>query len=339
MRPEYVEEGGPKVDASTGASCGAGGHRLSRATVLVLILALLAAALPATAATLHATTVEGPASFAARIETGADGAFRATIRSCGEKTASTDGVGMLLYDGSGAFRFGFGVTGHGSPDRTILQLGELRDDVSVTYPSYGPICPYSALNVDVGGAPFATHRIVMWAAGLDGDTTFTITAAGGSVLVNVGGAIALGDPELEAGDANVQVQRRLSGFNGVGVKLIENAHHEVAVNQRAWGFWGYNDAKFVCAAVCAGPALADQACVLAAGTTCDARISWQGPAGGASGRPTYTLQGEPSGAYRFRVDHKLDAYNPGGGVFVPPGALVFPGENYGYLSLADVSMP
>lgn len=323
----------------TGASGGTGGIRLRASLAVLVVLALVVTAFPATAATIHSTTIVGPASFAARIDTGADGAFRATIRACGEKTGSTDGVGMLLFDGAGSFRFGFGVTGHGSPDRTITQIGDLAEDISVTYPSWGPICPYSVLNVDVGGAPFATHRLVMWAGGLDGETTFSITAEGGSATVDVGDAIALGDPELTSGDANVQVQRRVQGFNGLGVKVIENAQMEVPIRDRAWGFWGYNDAKFVCAGVCAGPGTADQACLLAAGTTCGSRLSWSGPAGSGSDEATYTLMGEPAGAYGFRVDHKVDAYNPGGGAYVPPGVLVFPGENYSYLVLADVSMP
>lgn len=312
-----------------------------RSVLLVaLILAAFAFAAPADAVVPPPQTAVGSSSWAARVVVDDDGSFRATITSCGAKTGSTDGVGALVLDADQALRFGIGVTGHGSPDRTLTQIAGLVDDVSVTYPSYGPICPYSRMTLTVGGAPGSTHYVVMWGAGLDGPTSFGIESAG-SATWRQGSARALGDPELssEAG-ANVQVQRRVSGFQGVGVKLIQDASLEVEVAERAWGFWGYNDAKFVCApAGCAGPATADQACLLAAGTTCGTRISWSGPAGSGAGAASFTLLGEPAGNYAFRVDRKVDAYNPGGGAYVPPGILVFPGENYGFLSLADVSLP
>ncbi len=75
------------------------------------------------------------------------------------------------------------------------------------------------------------------------------------------------------------------------------------------------------------------------GSDCDpTEISWDGPSGGGEGYSVYGILGGAPGSYAFNVDFKLDAYGPS--VYDPvTGTFVYAGENFSFLTVADVALP
>jgi hypothetical protein len=294
------------------------------------------------------TLLPGPGSFAAKITS--TGRFAVELSAAGPKVGSTDGIAILLYDESRGFLFGVGVTGHGSPDRTIVALGpsgpEAPAGLGVRVRDAGTdACPYSCMEFDVTTPPGAVRHVVAWSAGLAGAVRLDVFgAAGTTAAVSTGTSAALGDPEIQNGSPNVQVQRRVVGFHGAGAKVMREAVAQVDVEHRLFGFWGATNAKFACnftASVCAGPTDLDNACRAAAGMGCDgASLGWVGPPGSGAGARSYFFSDVTGGPWGFRVHHKADAYDPAGGAYEPAtGTLVFAGEHYSALSVADVAWP
>jgi len=319
---------------------------MRRPVLAAVVLLAGSAVLPALAAANHtglptalADATTGAASWGVRVDADATGHFAVQVTGCGTKVGSTDGIGMLLFDASKQFRFGVMVTGGFSTDRRVVSVGDMDLVHEVTYPAFGGVCPYARLEFEVQGAPGATHYLVGWVAGLDGASRLDVFGgAGTQAQAQRGDALALGDSELRGG-TQVQLQQRLVGFHGVGAKLLVGAHAEQSVQRSLYGAWSYSDTKFACMGTCVGSATVDTACDLVLGVSCVASLGWQGPAGAGTMQAGFLFLGEPPGAYTFTVERKVDAYDPAGVAFVPPGVLVALTENYSYLSVADVALP
>jgi hypothetical protein len=332
--------------------------RLARpARPALLACALLAlAVLPAPASWAHhsslplvaSAALPGSGAFGIRVAT-LTGAIDLDIAAAGPKTGSTDGIGVLMYEEDGDLRFGFAVTGHGSPDRLVLTpLGaDPEVQVALREAATDAHCTYSCLGLTVRTAP-GTYRFVMYSAGLAGATQLDVFGDGApQVALSTGSTVALGDPEILAGNPNVQVQQRLAGFHGLGVKVMRDAPVHLDVAAQLHGFWGFNNVKFACNSLlpiplpCAQTSLLDLACQTVADVSCDAAVlSWEGPDGEGLGQRTFGFFGTPPGAYTFTVDLKVDAYNPGGGLYDPvTRTFAVAYENYSYLVAADVALP
>ncbi|HEV8360787.1 MAG TPA: hypothetical protein VGR28_10075, partial [Candidatus Thermoplasmatota archaeon] len=292
----------------------------------------------------------GSASFGVRIDA-PDGVADLDLYSSLPFEGSMAGVGVLLFKADKSFWFGIGITGGISGDRLIVDAGGLRATLpdapqglayrvadGATDATCGYDCMYFQLRT-TDGRP-ATWYVVAWAAGLGGPTAVEVHGnAGTTATFTQGTSLALGDEEIQHGTLDVQVQKRLVGFHGVGAKAMVEAAATAEVAQALYGFWGFNNVKFVCAGTCVAPNSADAACFALGVGSCDpTRVSWQGPSGGGANQQTYSFLGTPAGFYTFQVDRKLDAYQPGGGVAVG-GVFAVAYENTSALSIADVALP
>ncbi|MCA1813000.1 MAG: hypothetical protein LC624_03495 [Halobacteriales archaeon] len=318
------------------------------------LLLLLALPAPAGASDLPVAwrgSLPGSGSFGLRVDS-PTGSVDVDLLSSGPASGSMDTIGILLFHGDGTLRFGFAITGGPSLDRFIVEpIGGTAASpagagmaLDLRTAGTDATCTYTCILLQIRGSA-GTMKLVLWTANLGAMDATLYGDPGTGVTANVGTAQALGDPDIVHGTPDIQVQQRLSGYNGVGVKAMRDAHTEVVALHHLYGFWGYNNAKFACMfrvpLPCAQTNALDPACQAAAHVSCDtALLSWSGPSGQGQGQRTFSFLGTPAGDYRFTVDLKVDAYQPGGGVYDPTtGLFAVAYENYSYLSLADVELP
>lgn len=316
-----------------------------RATAALLLGGLcLAAGLPAPADGHHLealpvvyreTRADSPA-WAFLVDIGAGGRVEFFVEAHPPRSSSAVSIGVARTDAAGVAQSLFGYGELDSPERLIVRVqGEDLLGVRTEPPGAGDTY-LLRLSTSIDGAPPGRYGYVIWVAGatgyIDGHGT------GVSLRVAHGQAWAAGDPELEGGAANVQLQPTLAG-----AKAIAGTGITVPVEGALYGLWLSDNNKDACAVACVeldetAWALTET-CDEQLGTGCGtAQLSWSGPGGsGGSGLLLYTFGGEPSGEYAFRVDAKADAYADTGAHVWAVGA--YPWEDATVLSVADVAFP
>lgn len=288
--------------------------------------------------------------------------------------------GLVVYDEDREVRLIFAFTAHGSPERTIIspspddltpsgswsdgwwtthaagdasvlerldvEVEVLPEDSDVQAQGSHPVIRMATTATDTG--PGSLYR-TLWVGEVD-RTLLEVEAdtAVGDVETVAGAAHVKGDPEIQEGQPNVQVQDSRYGAT-VGVKVMQDASIEVPAEHKLWGFWGLSDFKMACqfqAGACAWVGTAYGLCSYIGVNCSPASVSWDGPGDGdglrshvmRDGGRSHVLEGTAPGLHTFTVDHKVDLYGPR--VYDgDSGTLLYVGEHHSYLTVADVSLP
>lgn len=313
--------------------------------------------------------VDGAASWGIEVDQATAGDIVIDVHGDTPQTSSQASAGAVFFDGEGNPTFMFALTSHGSPDRTQITPNPLGDDPQPTIVTRGDrealpydleiepetdatssSCPYLCVGLTTEDAEPGKHHFVAWIGGLSSTELFVRSTGEATATANQGEAYALGDPELDGGTVNVQVQRTHQGET-LGIKAMKDVPFETTVDGELYGFWGSTGIKATCPAtavlpvpVCVSPGseLANCSYLMSfylPGTSCEtASLSWEGPGGGQSGGTLYSFEGASAGEYTFSVDRKLDAYGPLVGE-PTTGTIVFLTEEFSYLTIADVAVP
>ncbi len=291
------------------------------------------------------------------------GDIRADIVGTGPVTASELSMGVTFFEGAEPV-FMIAFTWHLSPDRTVLE-GEpaealtepsvvtdgdpsaLSEDVDIEAVTHADsqACPLLCLVLTEEDAQPGEHRWVGWMGGLS-STELTVQSTGEATAhANKGPAHVVGDPELEGGAVNAQVQHS-EGGQVFGAKAMLDVPYSTVVEGELFGFFSLSTVKVACigSLPCLTPTTVAPFCTelvksLGIEESCgSSAIGWDGPAGSGSAGDFFSFLGEPGGAYTFTVERKVDAYGP---LVFDPGldALVFAGEDHTFLTATDVSVP
>lgn len=369
------------VGSNDTAQNGAVGSSTGALVVSVLMVtgAFLAVAAPSTAwhsddPIIHSESSAGASAWgvSGTIEESGDVAVTASAWAPQESSQITAGV--VVFDENRNTRFMFAFTSHGSPDRTIvapsptqptssgswddgawsthvegdtsvLEHTEIRVEVQPagegpsTLSSH-PIIRLASTSLDADPGPY--HRVVWVGGGAESTFGIETSTTVSSIETTAGSAYAMGDPEIEDGTPNIQVQDSEQLGTTLGVKVMNDASVEIDAEDSLYGFWGLSDFKLACQFSTVGCVWASTVygtCAFTLGVNCSpGQLSWDGPDGGESGGTLYSLDGSDPGAYTFTVDHKVDLYGPSH-YDSDSGTWVSLAEHFSYLTLADVELP
>jgi hypothetical protein len=321
---------------------------------------------------IYEETADGAAGFgvSGTLEEAGDLAVAATGWAPVE--SSQISAGIVVFDEDENQRFMFAFTGHGSPDRTIVEPSPVEPTASGSWdegswsthvqgdtsvledhdirvevaPAGGPspasehaVIRVATTAVDADPGPF--HRAV-WVGDV-AETTLQIEtqSSTSSIETTQGDAYVLGDPEIEDGQPNIQFQESEEAPTTVGVKVMNDASVDVDAEHGLYGFWGLSDFKLACqfsAGACLWTSSVYSVCGLAGASDCTGQISWEGPDSSGEGDGLYSLEGTQAGPHTFTVDHKIDLYGPSE-YDTQTGTYVSLGEHFSYLTVADVQLP
>jgi hypothetical protein len=342
-----------------------GGGRVGIAIVALALVTVgwaapLGSATAADAPVLAEDSTDEPASWGIRVDRDTVGDIRINLDGVAPAQKSEVSVGAVIFEDR-ELRFALALSVHASPDRTIttpfpseaederrqaVQMGELPDSVELDLglPSGDEECPLICLTLDSFDQAAKSHYYIVWVAGTDGAELSVKSEDGGNAVTKQGDSLGLGDPALQNG-VSYQVQRTFAtplGPQPLGFKVMKDARADFAVDEELWGAWGVSDFKKACSfgpgpSPCLNVAN-NRVCQVRDMNCYPSKISYDGPDGGETGESVYGLWGESPGDYTFRVDHKVDPYGPEH-YDETSGTWVDMGENYSWLSVADVSLP
>ncbi len=279
--------------------------------------------------------------------------------------------GVVAFDQDKNHVLTFAFTAHGSPDRLIVEptpaepepSGDFDDGGTWETHAVGDVSLLETMDITIEVLPDlpslddeeplmrvgttssdlepGTHYQGAW-VGTVGSSLIEVEtdAAVSDVETVVGSAYVKGDPDIEDGTPNAQVQQSQTDPR-VGFKVINDATVDVDAEHGVYGFWGVSDFKLVCQndvlGGCVWGSQVYHECAVATGQDCEpSSISWETPSGQGSGSSLYSFSGTEPGQHAFTVDHKVDVYGPS---MSEGGTWVSLGENYSYLTVGDFTLP
>lgn len=309
-------------------------------------------------------TVDGAAAFGVGATVEQTGDVAVALTGWSPQESAPLSAGVITFDDDKNMGFMFAFTAHGSPDRLIVEptpaeptpsgtwddgswSTHARGDVSVledmdltievlpdaSGTDQQPLIRVATTSFDVDTGPFYRGAWV----GDVGSTTLEIEsdATLSSIEAVQGTAHVKGDPDIQDGTPNIQVQDSSAG-TPIGVKAINDATTEFDAEHGVYGFWALSDFKLACqfdtvGCLWASTVYAECGCSLGA-------ISWESPNGGGEGDTLYSMEGTDPGPHSFTIDHKVDLYGPNH--YDPDsGTWVSLGEHFSYLTAADLALP
>lgn len=296
---------------------------------------------------------EGSGSYAMRLDHGG-GDFAIDLIGFGPATAQSVSVAAFFFDANKNLVFGFAFTGHGSPDRMVLEPIGMTGSVdlipewldvhagAVSDAATDAPCPYACMGLTGRGAPAGTYYYLLFVAGVS-ENAMEIRSTGVTVAtVNQGAAWSYTDADMTGGDVNVQAQQSLPAGGAAGVKAIQGAGAAIQVEDALYGFWGTSDFKLACqfaVGACVWRSMVTDTCYYGLGVSCTTTsTSWSGPNGAGGSEPFAAFLGAAAGDYAFTIDQKVELYGPN--LYdATTGSWVFLGEEYTYFVGADNRLP
>ncbi len=337
---------------------------------LMVTAAFVAAAAPSSAwhsnmPVVYEETVDGAAAFGVGAAVEQAGDVAVALTGWAPRESAPISAGVITFDDEKNMGFMFAFTAHGSPDRLIIEPSPADptpsgtwDDGSWSTHAKGDVSVLEDVDITIEVLPDASGtdqqpliRVATTSSDVDtgpiyraawvgdvGSTTLEIESdASLSQIETVEGtAHVKGDPDIQDGTPNIQVQDSSLG-TPIGIKAINDATADVDAEHGIYGFWALSDFKLACqfdTAGCVWASTLYSACGCSTGA-----ISWDGPGdAGGEGDTLYSFEGTAPGAHAFTIDHKVDVYGPNH-YDSDSGTWVSLGEHFSYLTAADIALP